>query len=794
MSELFEKSIRTLELPAVLEKLAAKAVSQAAKDRCLKLTPSTDAEEVLRLLDETDAAKERLGLHGSPSFSGVKDVSAALTRADHGGMLNTRELLDIAGVLTASRRVADYDAQRQGEETVLDRLFTSLHTNKYLEEQIRSAILDEETIADTASSELADIRRKMRLAASKGRQILQRIISSPSYAKVLQEALITQRDGRFVVPVKAECKGSMPGLVHDVSSSGATLFVEPMGVVQANNELKELEAREKKEIDRILRQLSAACAGSMENILWDYDILVHLDVIFARAQLSYQLNASRPEVRRRGGVALRRARHPLLDQAKAVPITVELGEQFDTLVITGPNTGGKTVTLKTIGLLCLMAQCGLHIPADSGSAVRVFHRVLADVGDEQSIEQSLSTFSAHMSNIVQILREVDNKSLLLFDELGAGTDPVEGAALAIAIIESARSQGALIAATTHYAELKTFAMTTAGVENASCEFDVQTLRPTYRLLIGIPGKSNAFAISRRLGLDESVIQAAQAQMDSDSVRFEDVLTQLEEKRQRLEKAQAEADRLWRQREEDARKARTFREQMEKAKDNARTKGEAEAKRIVRQAQAQADEIFAQLDQLRRQQQKQLSFQELNDAKAAVRHSLNQAQDALHIHDQPQEPVYTPSRPIEVGDLVELPGVKMAASVLAVNNDGTLLLQAGKMKMTVKAQQVRLPEGQPKKKPAAPASGGSAKLNLQSRAASELDIRGYETLEAESVVENYIDSAVMAKLGTVTIIHGKGTGALRKAVHEMLKRNKAVKSFRLGRYGEGEAGVTVVELK
>ena len=794
MSELFEKSIRTLELPAVLEKLAAKAVSQAAKDRCLKLTPSTDAEEVLRLLDETDAAKERLGLHGSPSFSGVKDVSAALTRADHGGMLNTRELLDIAGVLTASRRVADYDAQRQGEETVLDRLFTSLHTNKYLEEQIRSAILDEETIADTASSELADIRRKMRLAASKGRQILQRIISSPSYAKVLQEALITQRDGRFVVPVKAECKGSMPGLVHDVSSSGATLFVEPMGVVQANNELKELEAREKKEIDRILRQLSAACAGSMENILWDYDILVHLDVIFARAQLSYQLNASRPEVRRRGGVALRRARHPLLDQAKAVPITVELGEQFDTLVITGPNTGGKTVTLKTIGLLCLMAQCGLHIPADSGSAVRVFHRVLADVGDEQSIEQSLSTFSAHMSNIVQILREVDGKSLLLFDELGAGTDPVEGAALAIAIIESARSQGALIAATTHYAELKTFAMTTAGVENASCEFDVQTLRPTYRLLIGIPGKSNAFAISRRLGLDESVIQAAQAQMDSDSVRFEDVLTQLEEKRQRLEKAQAEADRLWRQREEDARKARTFREQMEKAKDNARTKGEAEAKRIVRQAQAQADEIFAQLDQLRRQQQKQLSFQELNDAKAAVRHSLNQAQDALHIHDQPQESVYTPSRPIEVGDLVELPGVKMAASVLAVNNDGTLLLQAGKMKMTVKAQQVRLPEGQPKKKPAAPASGGSAKLNLQSRAASELDIRGYETLEAESVVENYIDSAVMAKLGTVTIIHGKGTGALRKAVHEMLKRNKAVKSFRLGRYGEGEAGVTVVELK
>ena len=739
MTDLFEKSIRTLELPAVLEKLAAKAVSDAAKERCLRLTPATDTQEVLHLLDETDAAKERLGLHGSPSFSGVKDVSAALTRADHGGMLNTRELLDVAGVLTASRRVSEYDAQRQGEATVLDRLFSSLHTNRYLEDKIRSAILDEETIADTASSELADIRRKMRLAATKGRQILQRIISSPSYAKVLQEALITQRDGRFVVPVKAECKGSLPGLVHDISSSGATLFVEPMGVVQANNELKELEAREQKEIDRILRQLSAECAGQMENILWDYDILVQLDVIFARAQLSYQLNASRPEVRRRGGITLRRARHPLLDQAKAVPITVELGEQFDTLVITGPNTGGKTVTLKTIGLLSLMAQCGLHIPADGGSAVRVFRRVLADVGDEQSIEQSLSTFSAHMSNIVQILKEVDDHSLLLFDELGAGTDPVEGAALAIAIIQEARNQGALIAATTHYAELKTFAMTTAGVENASCEFDVQTLRPTYRLLIGIPGKSNAFAISRRLGLDESVIQAAQG------------------------------------------------------KESARAKGEAEAKRIVRQAQQQAEEIFAQLDQLRKEQQKQANVQALNDAKAAVRHHLKTAEEQLHLRDEEQEPAYTPPRPIAVDDQVELPGVKMAATVLAVNGDGTLLLQAGRMKMTVKAQQVRLLEGAPKKSKPAP-SPSAATLNTVSRASSELDIRGYETLEAESVVENYLDSAVMAKLGTVTIIHGKGTGALRKAVHEILKRNKAVKSFRLGRYGEGEAGVTVVELK
>ena len=796
MSELYDKSIRTLELPAVLEVLAQKAVSEAARERCRKLYPSSDLDEVRRLLDETDAARTRLGLYGSPAFSGVKDVSAALTRADHGGMLNTRELLDIAGLLTASRRVSEYDRDRQGEATVLDHYFSALHTNKYLEDRIRGAILDEETIADTASPELADIRRKMRVAATKGRQILQRIISSPSYAKVLQEALITQRDGRFVVPVKAECKGSLPGLVHDISSSGATLFVEPMGVVQANNELKELQAREERE--RILRQLSADCGDQMENILYDYDILVHLDVIFARAQLSYQMNAARPEVRRRGGIVLRRARHPLLDPAKAVPISVELGQQFDTLVITGPNTGGKTVTLKTLGLLCLMAQCGLHIPADDGSVVRVFDRVLADVGDEQSIEQSLSTFSAHMANIVQILQQADEQSLLLFDELGAGTDPVEGAALAIAVIQEVRSRGALTAATTHYAELKTFAMTTAGVENASCEFDVQTLRPTYRLLIGIPGKSNAFAISRRLGLDEHVIEAARAQMDSESVRFEDVLTQLEEKRQRLERAQSEADRLWQQREEDARKARTFREQMEKAKENARSKGEAEAKRIVREAQAKVDAIFAELDELRRQQQKRADFQQMNDARANVRRGLNEAEALVRSRESDSEPIPTPSRPIRVGDQVELPGVNRAAEVLTVNADGSLVLQAGKMKMTVKRGQVRLLETaeeiQKKKKQQSRAQSSSPKIQLASRAASELDIRGYETLEAESVVDNYIDSAVMAKLGSVTIIHGKGTGALRKAVHEILRRNKAVKSFRLGRYGEGEAGVTIVELK
>ena len=796
MSELFDKSIRTLELPAVLELLAAQAISAEAKDRCRRLVPETEAEEVLRLQDQTDAARGMIGLRGSPSFSGVKPVAEALARADRGGSLNTRELLTIAGLLTAARRVREYFNEDAQEKTVIDHLFLSLHGNRYLEDRIKNSILDEDEIADSASPELADIRRHMRQAASKSRQVLQRIISSPSYAKVLQEAIITQRDGRFVVPVKAEHKGDLPGLVHDISSSGATLFVEPMGVVQANNELKELEAKEKKEIERILAELSAQAAAHQEDILWDYDALVHLDVIFARGQLSYKMDADRPEIRRDGSIFLRRARHPLLDQAKAVPIDIEVGGTFDTLVITGPNTGGKTVSLKTLGLLTLMAQCGLHIPAASGSAVSVFTGVLADIGDEQSIEQSLSTFSAHMVNIVHILEEADRRSLILFDELGAGTDPVEGAALAIAIIQHARQRGARIAATTHYAELKTFAMTTAGVENASCEFDVETLRPTYRLLIGIPGKSNAFAISLRLGLPQEVIDTAKEQMNTESIRFEDVLTQLEAKRQALEKEKETVDRLLRQREEDARRAPEFREQMERAKENARSRGEAEARRILRDARTTADQVFAELSEMRKAQAKADRALNDNEARAELRRRLNEAEDAVNRRDARQEPIPKPSRPIQKGDLVELPGVRTLAEVVSVGSDGTLQLKAGILKMTVKASEVRLIEDDERraKAPKTAISRPSARTLRTVAAASELDIRGMETLEAEGVVEQFIDSAVMGRLETVTIIHGKGTGALRKMVHDLLRRNKAVKSYRLGVYGEGEAGVTVVTLK
>ena len=793
MSELFDKSIRTLELPAVLRMLADQTNSAASRERALAAIPQTDAEDVERLQDETDAARDMIGLKGSPAFSGIKPVGESLYRADHGGALNTRELLDVAGVLRCARRVRDYWSD-DGKKTAIDFLFCALRGNRFLEERIFSAILEEDVIADSASAELADIRRHKRVAAAKGRQILQKIISSQSYSKVLQEAIITQRDGRFVVPVKAECRGSLPGLVHDVSSSGATIFVEPMGVVQANNELKELEAKEKKEIERILRELSAEAAGCSGDILSDYDLLVRLDLIFARGQLSYKMNASRPEIRRGGSVCLRRARHPLLDTGRAVPIDIELGRKFDTLVITGPNTGGKTVSLKTLGLLTLMAQCGLHIPADAGSAVSVFERVLADIGDEQSIEQSLSTFSAHMVNIVKILEEADGRSLILFDELGAGTDPVEGAALAIAIIQHVRDKGGRVAATTHYAELKTFAMTTQGVENASCEFDVETLRPTYKLLIGIPGKSNAFAISQRLGLDPAVIETARAQMDSESIRFEDVLTQLEEKRQRLEKDQSEAERLRSQRESDAKRAREFREQMERAKENARTRGEAEARRIVREARAQADAIFEELAQLRKEQEKAASWQNVNDARAAIRGRLNQMEEELHFQAE-REPIPAPSRPIQAGDLVELGGTRKQAVVTAVSGERLQLL-AGNMKLTVKAGEVRLVEEAEvrEKREAKRQVATAVRLSGARAAVSELDIRGLMTDEADLAVDQFLDSAVMGKLNVVTIIHGKGTGALRKAVHQQLKRHPSVKSFRLGRYGEGEDGVTVVELK
>ena len=788
MSELFEKSMATLELPQVLALLADCAATLEGKERCLALRPLTDLDDVARAQEETSAAVKMLILRGSPGFSGVKPVSASLQRADMGGSLSTRELLDIASVLRCARGARDYGDSE--EKTVISHLFRSLTPNRFLEDSITNSILSEEEIADSASSELASIRRHMRSTEARVRDILQRLISS-NQSKYLQESIITIRSDRYVVPVKAEHKNAIPGLVHDVSSSGSTFFIEPMGVVKANNELRELAAREKKEIERILAELSAQCAAHKEDIGEDYTLLILLDTIFARGQLSLKMEASQPGLSERY-LRLRGARHPLLDKKKAVANDLELGDRFDTLVITGPNTGGKTVTLKTLGLITLMAQCGLHIPAKSDSTVRVFRRVLSDIGDEQSIAQSLSTFSSHMTNIVSILKEADGQTLILFDELGAGTDPVEGAALAAAVIESARELGALVAATTHYAELKVYAMTTPGVENASCEFNVDTLAPTYRLVMGIPGKSNAFAISRRLGLPEEIIDRAAARLDAENVRFEDVLTKLDQQRQEMEKDRAEARRLKLEMEQSAGKAREYRKRLEEERSKVVEKAQAEARAIIQEARDASDLALSELKELKKRQD--LDWQQVTDGRAEARRLLNEAERSIGgAAQEPEAP--PPTRPARAGDTVELVSMGTRASVLSVNKDGTLQLQAGILKITAKQDEVRVVEGETQSQKEARRIVQRAQHTLRAAAApSEIDLRGMMTDEAIAVLDRFLDTAMMGKLESVTIIHGKGTGAVRKAVREHLKRSRYIKSFRPGRYGEGEDGVTVAELR
>ena len=788
MSELFEKSMATLELPQVLALLADCAATLEGKERCLALRPLTDLDDVARAQEETSAAVKMLILRGSPGFSGVKPVSASLQRADMGGSLSTRELLDIASVLRCARGARDYGDSE--EKTVISHLFRSLTPNRFLEDSITNSILSEEEIADSASSELASIRRHMRSTETRVRDILQQLISS-NQSKYLQESIITIRSDRYVVPVKAEHKNAIPGLVHDVSSSGSTFFIEPMGVVKANNELRELAAREKKEIERILAELSAQCAAHKEDIGEDYTLLILLDTIFARGQLSLKMEASQPGLSERY-LRLRGARHPLLDKKKAVANDLELGDRFDTLVITGPNTGGKTVTLKTLGLITLMAQCGLHIPAKSDSTVRVFRRVLSDIGDEQSIAQSLSTFSSHMTNIVGILKEADGQTLILFDELGAGTDPVEGAALAAAVIESARELGALVAATTHYAELKVYAMTTPGVENASCEFNVDTLAPTYRLVMGIPGKSNAFAISRRLGLPEEIIDRAAARLDAENVRFEDVLTKLDQQRQEMEKDRAEARRLKLEMEQSAGKAREYRKRLEEERSKVVEKAQAEARAIIQEARDASDLALSELKELKKRQD--LDWQQVNDGRAEARRLLNEAERSIGgAAQEPEAP--PPTRPARAGDTVELVSMGTRASVLSVNKDGTLQLQAGILKITAKQDEVRVVEGETQSQKEARRIVQRAQHTLRAAAApSEIDLRGMMTDEAIAVLDRFLDTAMMGKLESVTIIHGKGTGAVRKAVREHLKRSRYIKSFRPGRYGEGEDGVTVAELR
>ena len=787
-----EKSYSILELPAILQMLAAQTESGMGREAALALQPSVNAEEVRRRLQETNDAARLMTLRGSPSFSGVRDIRPALDRARLGGILNGRELLDIAGVARCARLCKAYIAEDKTEKTSIDSLFHALRANKFLEERITTALPAEDEVADSASPDLADIRRKMRATSARARDALNKILSLPSYAKALQEPIITMRSDRYVLPVRADHKSAVPGLVHDISASGMTLFIEPMAAVKANNELRELAAREKLEIERILGELSAACAEYADDFSEDCVLLVRLDLIFAKARLSFKMDAV-PAGSTERGIVLRRARHPLLDPAKAVPIDLTLGEDFDTLVITGPNTGGKTVALKTIGLLAAMNQCGLHIPAADGSALPVFNHILADIGDEQSIEQSLSTFSAHMKNIVQILDACGDRSLVLFDELGAGTDPTEGAALAISIIEYVRRCGAITAATTHYAELKIYATNEPGVQNASCEFDVETLRPTYRLLVGVPGKSNAFAISGRLGLPESIIRDAEGRIGTESRSFEATIEKLEQTRLAMERDRTEAERLRKKAEEEEKKASMLRAELSVRLEKAEVKARRDAQRILDEARETADGVYAELDEMRRRINDEQETEEINRARTELRRRLNEHEARLRSPEEtlPQEEKKS-ARPLRAGDTVQIKTMGVRAQVLSVSKDGTVSLKAGIMTVTAKEDELLLlEEAKPLKQETAPAQGTGSRLM---HVPTEIDLRGMESIEAVLTAERYLDSAAMAKLKTVTIIHGKGTGALRDAVRKMLKTNKLVKSWRQGLYGEGEAGVTVVELK
>ena len=782
---------KTLELDKMLDRLAGLTNLPDAKEMALALEPQTDIEKVRLLLQQTDDAVAMSGRFGAPSFGGASNCAGILRRAEAGGCLSAGELLKIAYTLRIIRTVKEWHSRCASVETKLDGYFSGLISNKYLEEKITSAIISEEEISDKASNTLSDIRRKIRTASSKAREVLDKIVHSSKYIKYLQDTIVTQRDGRYVVPVKAECRNNVPGLVHDTSSSGQTVFIEPMGVVQANNDIKMLKNKEEEEIERILFELSANAGDFADAIIRSYQNLAQLNLIFAKAELAYSMRATMPKINDRGVIDLRQARHPLIPKDAVVPIDVHLGKDFDTLVITGPNTGGKTVSLKTLGLLTLMAMCGLLVPCADNSELSIFRRVLVDIGDEQSIEQSLSTFSAHMTNIIQIIKLANAGSLCLIDELGAGTDPVEGAALAIAILEKLREKRAKIASTTHYAELKEFALRTEGVENGSCEFDVATLKPTYRLLIGVPGKSNAFAISKRLGLDSDVVERAQTLVSSESRQFEDVVEKLEKQRQSLEKQVENANRLTAKANTEKQKAEN---ELKRAKADAEREIERareEAQRIISRTRAQADALVEEIEKARKE--KELSA----DTRSKLRREINTMEayaDPVKLKNTPDEEYKLP-RPLKVGDEVLIFDIDKNATVLAPpNKDGKVLVQAGIIKTRVDIKNLRLLKS--KLKPNVPkfASTRNVPSRMDVRPETEVDVRGQTAIDAINIVDKAIDNAILSGVGKLTIIHGKGTGVLRREINQHLRRHKAIKSQRLGTFGEGEDGVTIVELK
>ena len=785
----FQKAAVSLEFDKIREMLCDCTGVEGAREILGSLSPSVSPAHIREMQKQTTEAKTLAQTKGAPSFGGVKNIKNALERCEKGACLNRAELLMIAGVLQSTRGVSDYFSSYRGAEISLSEIAKTLSPNKFLEEKITGAVVSEEVMADTASDELYAIRRKMRSASDRIRETLQKYVSGGG-SKYLQENIVTTRNGRFVVPVKSEYRSEIKGLVHDTSASGATLFVEPMSVVEANNEIRVLKAKEEAEIERILYELSAECARFSGALRQNYENLCLLASIFAKAELSFRMDACEPILSSKQHVDLKRARHPLLDKDKVVPIDVPLGKNYTLLVITGPNTGGKTVTLKTLGLLSMMAQCGLHIPVGDGSVVPVFDSILADIGDEQSIEQSLSTFSAHMVNIVGILKKITPHSLVLFDELGAGTDPIEGAALAEAILETVRKKGCLCAATTHYAELKAYALSTDGVSNACCEFNVETLRPTYRLMIGLPGKSNAFAIAERLGIPQEIIDCAKGGVEGDTRRFESLIEQLENEKSHYEIEKEKAKKLREELSAMHQKTREERERFNKRLEAENERAEEKARRMVEQARASADYIFAELDRIKKQKDSEHFAENLEKAKLDVKQKLNSSEKKLGSVASKIEEEYVLPRELRPGDTVLLRDINKQGVVLSVDGKN-VTVRAGIIQTKTKLQNLMLVEQ--KATPEKNLTRTSApKTALDVR--TELDVRGMIGDDAWFMVDKFLDDAVLARLEQVTIIHGKGTGALRASLTSRLRHDSRVKSIRAGMFGEGDSGVTVVTLK
>lgn len=792
-----ERTLRILEFVKIKEKLVSLCSSELGKELASVLLPQTQPEEVERMLKETSDAVDFILRRGSPPLGGIHDIRDTLRRVELGTALNPGELLRVADTLRAARNLKNYasEADPRADESgnhVRD-LIASVTPNKRIEDSINAAIISDEEISDNASSTLASIRKRIREEQESLKDKLNSMIHSSKYQKFMQESIVTIREDRYVIPVKAEYRNEIPGLVHDSSASGATVYIEPMAVVEANNNIKQLRIKEQLEIERILQELTGEVAGIIEPLKANMTLFAQLDFAFAKAKLSLDLKCVCPKLNREKRINIKKGRHPLLDSKTVVPIDLWIGKEFTTLVITGPNTGGKTVTLKTVGLFTLMAQSGLHVPAAEGTEMSVFDNVFADIGDEQSIEQSLSTFSSHMRNIVEILSRADDMSLVLFDELGAGTDPTEGAALAMSILENLHGRGAITIATTHYSELKVYALTTDGVENACCEFDVETLRPTYRLLIGVPGKSNAFAISKRLGLSDDILDRAREFLSGEEIQFEDVLMTIERNRRESEQERLQAESLRLEIEKLKKELEEQKYKLSSQREKLLREAREEARKILLDARKDADNALEEMKQATKLQDEKERRRAAEEAKAKLRGSIGKIEESLAEGLFRRKGFVKPPENLKPGDSVLILDLNQKGTVITPpDKDGEALVQAGIMKINVHVTNLKLIDEQSYEiqRTGSASIGVSKAMNISPRT----DIRGMNVEEAIIILGKYLDDAALAGLSEVTIVHGKGTGALRSGVHQYLKTNHHVKSFRLGQYGEGEAGVTIVTLK